>query len=1118
MFNGTESTDDTTISHYEWRFGETASETITTAQGTVEHTYAEPGTYTAELRVRDDSGNYSESVSVSIVVTDDTVPPVESVQVRYSQSANRSASTDLANAQVSGEVYIFAEPIDGLGPIATVMFLIDGVLEQTERSYPYDFGGGAGGGLARPYDTTQLSNGEHSITTKVTLSSGDVLEQITGFTVTNDAAVDTVPTARMSATPISGAAPLTVMFNGTESTDDTTISHYEWRFGETASETITTAQGTVEHTYAEPGTYTAELRVRDDSGNYSESVSVSIVVTDDTVPPVESVQVRYSQSANRSASTDLANAQVSGEVYIFAEPIDGLGPIATVMFLIDGVLEQTERSYPYDFGGGAGGGLARPYDTTQLSNGEHSITTKVTLSSGDVLEQITGFTVTNDAAVDTVPTARMSATPISGAAPLTVMFNGTESTDDTTISHYEWRFGETASETITTAQGTVEHTYAEPGTYTAELRVRDDSGNYSESVSVSIVVTDDTVPPVESVQVRYSQSANRSASTDLANAQVSGEVYIFAEPIDGLGPIATVMFLIDGVLEQTERSYPYDFGGGAGGGLARPYDTTQLSNGEHSITTKVTLSNGDVLEQITGFTVTNDAAVDTVPTARMSATPTSGAAALAVMFNGTESTDDTTISHYEWRFGETASETITTAQGTVEHTYAEPGTYTAELRVRDDSGNYSESVAVSIVVTDGNVPPASTVWINEFLAKNETGLLDDNNEREDWIELYNYGTTIVNLLDWCLSDDEDDPAQWCFEEDIFLEPNSYLVVIAGGDVNTLNPLYFHTNFKLKGGGEYLGLYEPNNAIPVDFYDPFPEQEDDQSYGKVPNGVDSSYLVPTPNAANMALPPPPTGALSFNFEKITTYGNSRIVELKTNTVGSLDVPYTLSVSEESTFWLSVNAISQSNNQQSDGKVEISVNASNLGVGSYVGVVTAQADGFEKSEIKVNLVVPDDSTRATEWEKADVKISNVSLPIDIVEKRVFYSIGPGYSEAADFEGILTYNEEAGYKIGINQGSTVSSGLPLSILNASYDLQMSIQLYKDDVLVDSYDLVLSNLPLVTIRAASIVDEPDRLGIFQYVSTEHSLSTDFFNMGIEYRGGTAQRYPKKTLQDRIC
>ena len=83
------------------------------------------------------------------------------------------------------------------------------------------------------------------------------------------------------------------------------------------------------------------------------------------------------------------------------------------------------------------------------------------------------------------------------------------------------------------------------------------------------------------------------------------------------------------------------------------------------------------------------------PVARMTATPTSGTAPLAVSFDGWASSDpDGTIASHSWSFGDGA----TASGGTATHTYAAPGTYTATLTVMDNAGAVG-STSVSITAT-----------------------------------------------------------------------------------------------------------------------------------------------------------------------------------------------------------------------------------------------------------------------------------------------------------------------------------------------------------------------------------------------------------------------------------
>ncbi len=71
----------------------------------------------------------------------------------------------------------------------------------------------------------------------------------------------------------------------------------------------------------------------------------------------------------------------------------------------------------------------------------------------------------------------------------------------------------------------------------------------------------------------------------------------------------------------------------------------------------------------------------------------------------------------------------------------------------------------------------SQVMINEVCSRNATILTDFDKDHPDWIELLNKGNEIVNLENWHLSDDINQPDKWIFPE-ILLPPDSHLVVFA----------------------------------------------------------------------------------------------------------------------------------------------------------------------------------------------------------------------------------------------------------------------------------------------------------------------------------------------------
>ena len=146
----------------------------------------------------------------------------------------------------------------------------------------------------------------------------------------------------------------------------------------------------------------------------------------------------------------------------------------------------------------------------------------------------------------------------------------------------------------------------------------------------------------------------------------------------------------------------------------------------------------------------------------------------------------------------------------------------------------------------------SQIVINEFLAGNETINTDEDGEYEDWIELYNAGDAAVDLTGYTITDDPDEPDQWTFP-DVTVQAKSFLLVWASKKDRQGAEL--HTNFSLKKGGEFVGLYMPDGTV-IDTLT-FGEQTDDISLARDPDGSGNFKLTtdPTPAAANHIVAPP-----------------------------------------------------------------------------------------------------------------------------------------------------------------------------------------------------------------------------------------------------------------------
>ncbi|MFN8863377.1 MAG: lamin tail domain-containing protein [Flavobacteriales bacterium] len=129
---------------------------------------------------------------------------------------------------------------------------------------------------------------------------------------------------------------------------------------------------------------------------------------------------------------------------------------------------------------------------------------------------------------------------------------------------------------------------------------------------------------------------------------------------------------------------------------------------------------------------------------------------------------------------------------------------------------------------------AQTLYINELIANNDTGQMDDFFQREDWVEIYNPGG-LVNLAGYYMSDDPLNLTLWQIPNTdptvTFMTPNSFLALWLDRDPEQGAN---HATFSLSADGETLFLVAPDGETIVDQVT-FPAQAPDISYGRSCDG-------------------------------------------------------------------------------------------------------------------------------------------------------------------------------------------------------------------------------------------------------------------------------------------
>jgi hypothetical protein len=276
------------------------------------------------------------------------------------------------------------------------------------------------------------------------------------------------------------------------------------------------------------------------------------------------------------------------------------------------------------------------------------------------------------------------------------------------------------------------------------------------------------------------------------------------------------------------------------------------------IETGITDLSGNLFNSSTNWTYT---LVDNIPPTIASTTPFAGATvgsltqaqvnfsetvtsvtASALLINGVPATSvsGSGFGPYTFQFSQPA-------QGTVQFSWA------AGQNIADTAGNLFAGAGWTTTLNlSADAAALTNIVINEFLAGNTSpaGLVDEDGLLDSWIEIYNRGSTTVNLAGWSLTDDSSQPTMWTFPATNILA-GQYMVVFASGDDRRVAGANLHTNFKLGLSANYLGLFNADFPPQAAYqYNPtYPEQRNNISYGLDNTNALHYFATPTPGGPN-----------------------------------------------------------------------------------------------------------------------------------------------------------------------------------------------------------------------------------------------------------------------------
>ncbi len=655
-----------TIVEWLWDFGDSTSSVLPSPS----HRYASDGVYDVSLTVTTSTGVSNTKTKANFITAQRSPVAAFSATPRNGQSPLTVQFTDLSTA--------------GSAPIS---------------SWRWDFGDGSTSTDSNPFHS-YTTPGRFSVTLSVSTAVGSDSE-----VKLNYIEVEKKPTAAFSATPTSGAAPLTVLFADQSDPGSSAITQWNWNFGDGTSSTLQNPS----KTYGVPGIFTVALTVTSAAGN-------------NTVTKANHITVRQLPVAEFSTNVTT-----------------GPGPL-TVLFRDESSSgSEALTSWQWDFGDGTTPSTLQNPSHVYSSPGIYTISLSATSSVGTDTETKQNYLTVR-------PAVNFTGAPTTGTGSLSTSFTDTTSLGQLDVTSRTWTFGDGSA---TSGEASPVHIYSAPGVYdvtlsmnttldgTADSRTRAGyiivrpepafTGNVlSGDGTLQVNFTDNTVlGSLEVIGVQWdfgdgttSTTANPSHTygepgtyavkltvTTAAGSQTTTKTgYITVRPVPsfsasattGTAPSTITFSDTTDVGSLTVTGRLWNFGDGTTSESTNPIHAYSAP-GNYDVTLTLTTSQGAVMTTRTDY-------IQISPTVAFTMDTATGSAPLTVQFTDTTQAGSLTISGYSWNFGDgTAASTGTNPT----HSYATVGTYDVALTVTTEQGNKTLTKTGAIVVTAKSVAALS---------------------------------------------------------------------------------------------------------------------------------------------------------------------------------------------------------------------------------------------------------------------------------------------------------------------------------------------------------------------------------------------------------------------------
>ncbi|MEM6263122.1 MAG: PKD domain-containing protein [Bacteroidota bacterium] len=581
-------------------------------------------------------------------------------------------------------------------PATLVTFQDRTLADTTLVNWQWDFGNGTTGTGPSPTQA-YTSPGSYTVTLVVTNLFGcsDTVSKVDTIEILNP------PMAQFTTSADSGCTPFSLTVQDNSTASGIAVTGWEWDFGDG---TTSTAQNP-SHTYTTAGRYQIRLIVTDALGcqdtTYREVESLPLPMagffSNDTV----GCAVHTSRFFDTSTSThslrrwkwffgDGDSSTVQNPTHVYqgngffnvslivtdefgcvdtlerpnyvrlSHPLADFSPVTTqacpgvgVQFTDTSVPDTTIAVWRWTFGDGS---------TSSLQNPVHSYASPGIYDVSLYVENVLGCgdTIFRSAVVEVVapPAASFFPDVLAGCSPLSVAFADSSIGNASSITTWNWNFGNGNSSTVQNPS----ETFVGAGSYQVSLEVTDLNG-CRDTAFTTIEVS--PIPVAD----------------------------FFSNDTIGCAP-QSVVFRDVSTSGPTIVSWQWDFGDGSSSNQQNPtHDYTQ--DGVYTVTLIISDINGctDTLIRPNYIRLSH-------PQADFQVTGAVSCPGIDLSFLDT-SIPDTTLIAWEWNFGDG---TTVNSQNPV-HSYRSPGTYTVSLIVTNVLGCSDTIVKPGAVVV--NTPPVS---------------------------------------------------------------------------------------------------------------------------------------------------------------------------------------------------------------------------------------------------------------------------------------------------------------------------------------------------------------------------------------------------------------------------